>query len=341
MLPSQTLISDGRSQLKTHFIDGTCFARPQPNQRQSRNGLPHRYCMQLIEVYRSNRRAACEQRAFVLHAVGIPSEIVSQPEGFTLWVETEAAADAQHHIERYDIENARAPTPPAVVLHEHAWIAPTLYTTVLLVAAYLSTRTTFNADWYERGALLPVERLNNEWQRSVTALTLHADQLHILGNIGFGMYFLYLAARLLGAGVAFSGALVAAAAGNALNSVLMPNLHVSIGASTMVFATLGLIAAYSWRKHFDPRLRWTHRWGPLLAGVMLLGLIGSGASTLEDGERNTDVLAHLTGFICGAALGAIFGRASTAALSNQRLQTVSAVTAVAAIAAAWWLAMVP
>lgn len=295
--------------------------------------------MQLIEVYRSNRRAACEQRAFVLHAVGIPSEIVPQPEGFTLWVETEVAADARHHIERYDIENARVPMPPGIVLHEGAWVAPTLYTTVLLAVAYVSTHNVFNADWYERGALLPIARLNNEWQRIVTALTLHADQLHILGNIGFGIYFLYLASRLLGSGIAFGGALLAAAAGNALNSALMPGSHISIGASTMVFAALGLIAAYSWRKHFDRRLRWTHRWAPLLAGVMMLGLIGSGASTVENGANNTDVLAHLAGFACGAVLGAMLGHLPIWVLGERRLQTASATFAIAAIVGAWWLAI--
>jgi rhomboid protease GluP len=287
--------------------------------------------MQLIEIYRSSRLAACEQRAFVLHAVGIASEILAQNDEFALWVSTETAAIAQHHIDRYAAESAPAPTAPAPIMHANAAIAPVAYALTLIGIAYFAGESTFGVDWYDAGALRASAKLDGEWHRVLTALTLHSDHPHLLGNVGFGMYFSYLAARLLGWGVTLGSMVLAAAAGNVLDSVLMPVSHSSVGASTMVFATLGLIAAYSWRQKFDRRMRWVHRWSPLIAGVMLLGLIGSGG-------ENTDVLAHLTGFACGALLGAAYGRA-TAVFFDRRVQAVGAFAAAAAISSAWWLSI--
>jgi rhomboid protease GluP len=287
--------------------------------------------MQLIEIYRSSRLAACEQRAFVLHAVGIASEIVAQNDEFALWVSTETAASAQHHIDSYAAESVPAPPEPVPVMHANAAIAPIVYAFTLIGIAYFAGKGTFGVDWYEAGALRASAKLDGEWHRALTALTLHSDHPHLLGNVGFGMYFSYLAARLLGWGVALGSMVLAAAAGNVLDSVLMPVSHSSVGASTMVFATLGLIAAYSWRQKFNRRMRWVHRWSPLIAGVMLLGLIGSGG-------ENTDVLAHLTGFACGALLGAAYGQAS-AKFFDRRVQLSAAFAAAAAISGAWWLAI--
>jgi len=294
--------------------------------------------MQLIEIYRSPVLAACEQRAFVLQAVGIPFEIVAHNDTFSLWVATEAAANAQHHIERYQAENLSRPVKPTLNLHADAGIAPALYVVLLIGVAYFAGQATGNFDWYRAGALLPSGRLHGEWWRTLTALTLHADQAHLLGNIGFGIYFIYLAARLLGWGVAFASTALAAALGNALDSLLMPASHTSIGASTMVFAALGLIAAYSWRRQFDRRLRWTHRWAPLLVGVMLLGLIGSGVPGTEEAARSTDVLAHLTGFGCGALLGAAHGTTRAQIFDRLKIQIAAAVIASATFVGAWFLA---
>ncbi|HYM35492.1 MAG TPA: rhomboid family intramembrane serine protease, partial [Steroidobacteraceae bacterium] len=258
--------------------------------------------MPLVELHRSQTSAACEQRAFVLRAVGIATDIVMLDGSFALFVQADDEVAARHHLERYAAENA-APfkSPPSPHLHEHAWIAPLLYGCSLVLIAFLAGRNTFSLDWYTVGGLTSSLEKSNEWWRAVTALTLHVDHDHLLRNIGFGALFAYPAARLLGAGVAFMSMIFAAIFGNILDSLLMPATHVSIGASTIVFATLGLISAYSWRLQFSARMRWAHRWAPLVIGIALLGLIGSGG-------EHTDVLGHLTGFFCGALFGVALAR---------------------------------
>ena len=289
--------------------------------------------MPLVEVFRSHRQPACEQRAFVLHAVGIASEVLPYEGAFLLFVDSELALSARDHIERYNSENADIAVPkPLPTPHSHAWVTPTLYTAVLFAAAYGAGVHLFGFDWYEAGELRSGVQHSGEWWRSVTALTLHVDVAHLLGNVGFGSFFGFLAARLLGAGAAWASIVLAAVLGNLLDSALMPATHSSIGASTAVFATLGLVAAYSWRLQLSKRMQWAHRWAPLICGIMLLALLGAG-------DENTDVLAHLTGFICGALLGASYARIPPKVFSNVGLQVGAMFIATAAVIGAWiWAA---
>jgi rhomboid protease GluP len=106
--------------------------------------------------------------------------------------------------------------------------------------------------------------------------------------------------------------------------------HSSVGASTAVFATLGLLAAYAWRRRRDQGDRWAYRWAPLIAGVILLGFTGAG------GER-TDVLAHLTGFVMGLVAGV--AHANWRVPRGAVAQVVAGAAAVAALVLAWTLAL--
>ena len=109
-------------------------------------------------------------------------------------------------------------------------------------------------------------------------------------------------------------------------------MHTAIGASTAVFAALGILAALTWR-HRAPL--WQHglrRWLPLAAGVMLLAYLGVG------GER-TDIGGHLAGFVAGATSGvglAYVGQRVPQAPSAQR---VFGGIALALFAFAWLLAL--
>src|SRR5690606_29475617 len=130
---------------------------------------------------------------------------------------------------------------------------------------------------------------SGEWWRAVTALTLHVDAPHLVANLVAGSWFGYLAGRRLGPGHAWAATVAMATAANLLEGYLGPVLHRSVGASTAVFAALGLIAAHAWRERYPLRARWAVRWAPLVGGVLLLGWLGT------EGEH-TDVIAHVLGF---------------------------------------------
>ncbi|HET9694155.1 MAG TPA: rhomboid family intramembrane serine protease [Steroidobacteraceae bacterium] len=250
-----------------------------------------------VEVYRSHWRPACEERAFMLHAVGIESQVLTNGAQWSLFVAPAAVDAAVRHLRTYERENPprrRVLRPEGT--HPHAWVAPLAYGLVVLGVAWLAGHRAGAFDWFDAGVLDTAAFRAGEAWRAVTALTLHFDVAHLLGNLGFGALFGWLAAQLLGPGIAFGAGALAAVAANALNASFQPAGHVSAGASTAVFAMLGLLACYAWRRRADQGERWAYRWGPLIAGVCLLAFTGVG------GER-TDVLAHLTGFVVGGLAG--------------------------------------
>lgn len=267
----------------------------------------------------------------MLHAVGIDSQVVWLGRAWALVVPTERQQAALAQLAQYEHENPprRRPAPPEP-LHRGAWVGAAAYAAALLWVGYLAGSLTFGADWFEVGALVVGEARGGETWRAVTALTLHLDVGHLLANLGFGVVFGLLAGQLLGPGIAWASIVLAAAAANLLNAFVQPATHASVGASTAVFATLGLLAAYAWRSRRNEGGRWAYRWAPLVAGVILLGFTGAG------GER-TDVLAHLTGFATGVVAGVVH---ATWRVPRGRLaQWLAGTSALALIAGAWYVAL--
>jgi membrane associated rhomboid family serine protease len=287
--------------------------------------------VEIVEIFRSFWRSACEERGFVLHAVGIDSQVVWLGRAWALIVPAHQQAAALAQIEHYERENPprRRPADPDP-LHRGAWIGSAAYAATILWVGYLAGGLAFHADWLDAGALVAGPTRAGEIWRAVTALTLHLDVGHLLANLGFGVVFGLLAGQLFGAGIAWATVLLAASAANLLNAFIQPATHSSVGASTAVFATLGLLAAYSWWRRRDQGDRWAYRWAPLVAGVILLGFTGAG------GER-TDVLAHLTGFAMGALAGV--AHATIAVPRGKAAQWLAGLIATAVLVGAWVLAL--
>ena len=77
----------------------------------------------------------------------------------------------------------------------------------------------------------------------MTALTLHADAGHAVGNAVLGGLLLALLARALGPGMAAILLIVAGASGTFLAAELVRREFISVGASTAVFGALGSLPA--------------------------------------------------------------------------------------------------
>ena len=153
-----------------------------------------------------------------------------------------------------------------------------MYTLVLLLVAYAAGESWGGYNWYIQGRLNAGLVQDGEWWRTITALTLHADVGHLVSNIGFGILFGYFAGQLLGAGFAWFGVLIAAALGNKINAWIQPDTHLSVGASTAVFAALGLLSAAAWLRRRRVDHRWSYQYAPLLGGILLLAYTGFGGS---------------------------------------------------------------
>lgn len=301
----------------------------------------------LLEIYRSTRSADCEERAFVLTAVGVPSVIDRDGFDYVVRVEAEHAASALGHLERYAIESRPLPPPPPLApLNPFAWVGCAFYVLVLLIIGYSIAGGVWRLDAFDVGVLDGARVQAGEWWRAWTALTLHVDAAHLATNLGAGVWFGYLAGRQLGSGVAWFLVVLGAGCANLLEGLLGPPSHRAVGASTAVFAALGLLAAHAWRSRFSWRQRWVRRWGPLVAGVILLGWLGSGGGEEPSQvfeptvfDRSIDVVGHLGGFLMGALLGVFVALPSTKRWIARVPQWLAGAAAIALVAIAWGLAL--
>ena len=285
-----------------------------------------------VTIYEDPRRAAVSERSLVLAALQLEHALVQVGRVWQLQVPAAIATEARRELNDYDYENR--PRPAAIPVREiESGVAGAVgYAAVLILFAAVEDLTVFGIDWRSAGRLHAGDVLAGEWWRTVTALTLHLDLGHLTANLAFGLFFGLFAGRYLGSGLAWCSILFAGAAGNGLNALLQTAEHRAVGASTAVFAALGLLSAYVWRRGYLRHLSWPRRLAPVVAGVALLAYTGTG-------DENTDVVAHLTGFVCGFGLGLIYGQRSQPVSPVPLLQWLTGGVAVALLAVSWGLAV--
>jgi len=278
-------------------------------------------------------RSYCNERYLVLRAVGVDARTVFDDGAFALIVPVEQALRSANELIQYDAED-RSPPTSIEPLPQRGSGLPGLafYTVCLLLVAILQQQHIFSANWLDIGALDVEQLRQGEWWRLITALTLHLDTAHLLGNLVVGGVFAVFLGRLLGDGLAWFCILLAATAGNAMDALLQPAQFAAAGASTAVFAALGLLCGYSWRLRQASRLRWALRWAPLVGGVVLLAWFGTG-------DQKTDIVAHLTGFLAGTALGVLLPGLQAVKHAGPRLQRALGMLTLVVVSVAWLLAL--
>jgi len=287
----------------------------------------------VVEVYRSSRRRDCEERAFMLGAVGIAGVIVLRDEQFTLEVASADAPRALSHLSQYEAENRPPePPPPAPPLHPNAWVGCVGYALCLLGVAYAISNGLVRLDAFHTGELDAARVQSGQWWRAWTALTLHLSGPHLAANLGAGIWFGYLAGRQLGVGVAWFLIVLGGGIANLLEGLFGPPWHQSVGASTAVFTALGLMSAYTWRDRLRLSQTWVQRWGPLVAGIILLGWLGTAG-------KETDVMAHVLGFGIGVLLGATAAISAVSRYLHNVRQWPAGLATLAIMVAAWALSL--
>ncbi|MEL7448581.1 MAG: rhomboid family intramembrane serine protease [Pseudomonadota bacterium] len=285
----------------------------------------------LVVVYSGRARAACFERALVLRALDIDHVVVATTAGFALAVHAADAGAAREQIDLYVAENAGWPPRIAALKpRTNGLQAAILYALTLVLFAWLQTNNALGLDWYDAGKTNAGLVRDGEWWRTITALTLHLDVGHLAGNLVIGAFFGLLASELMGSGLAWLSIVIAGALGNALNAMVQPDYHTSVGASTGVFAALGLASTYGWVVRAGHRAAF--RWAPVVAGAVLLTFFGVG------GER-TDVVAHLTGFVAGAGMGLLYGYGGDRFEIGSEGQARLGVAAFALLVIGWFYAL--
>lgn len=303
-----------------------------------------------IEVSRSPARRPARDHALVLTAMGIPHAIAESDGAFLVLVQSSDGSRASEELARYDRENRGWPPREEALVPVSDGVPAAIGFAALAMLAFVVERNgLFGVDWIAEGRVrADLVRAGELW-RCVTALSLHADVLHLAGNLVFGAAFGLLLAHAVGAGWTWLGFVVAGGLGNLANAWIQPVTHASIGASTGIFGLLGMLIAWeSMRRRAGGAAR-LRRWAPLVVGAVLLGFVGMGGSisetdtvheridTLQRILDRVDVIAHLCGFAAGLALG--LGLALARLRPRRGFQTALAWCAPLLVALAWSLAL--
>jgi rhomboid protease GluP len=290
-------------------------------------------------VFDSLDRAPCNERAFVLNAVGIGAAIRFDGLRYLLEVSEPDAQRALAHLTQYESERRPRQPPPRIPALPNAWVGCAIYAIVLIGIGLLVSNGVWRLDSFDVGELHGARIRGGQWWRAWTALTLHLDGAHLVANLAAGIWFGYLAAGQIGSGITWLLIVTGAAAANLIEGILGPPEHRSVGASTAVFTALGLLAAYSWRMQASTAQRWALRWAPLVGGVVLLGWFGTGGGDEINQVVHTDVVAHALGFMVGVMLGAVAAQAWARRFTALLPQWLAGLGAVASIAIAWGCAL--
>lgn len=309
----------------------------------------------------------------VLSAKGIPHNMPDQSARQGLYVPPVAELAAVHEIMAFEREKPDVPLPPPPLRDNTAL-------TLLILCCLLPLHalrwgegwphSPFPAspdDWLASGGLDAYKvRQAGQWWRSVTALTLHADTAHLMGNVVMGAVFCVPLFRRTGAGLGIALTLLAGACGNMLTAYLRPASYISQGFSTALFASVGLLSAVTAVHAFRHSLagaalvtrnqpegtrkeKYPARPAalgkavfqglmPLGAGLALLALLGGSEAP------KVDYLAHSAGLLCGVLLGlaaavftpAFFRQKST---GNAVTQSLAGGLSVLLLLACWYYAL--
>jgi len=320
--------TSGESCLFSHGVEIQAL---RPHWGRVANVEPHQEPGEGSAVVFRGTRSLCHEFSLVLEAKDIEHETRQDERSWILSVPSAVLSRAHDEITRYAAERSvPRRVPDAIKARPGAAIGAIAYVSILLLTAYCAGNGWFGADWLSIGDLQA--GAPGEWWRAVTALTLHLDQEHLLGNLLFGVLAGMAAARLLGDGVAWASILGAAALANYMEILIAPVTYRAVGASTAVFAALGLLAGMAWRSRLTLRERLWYRSAPLIAGICLLTLLGAG-------NAHVDVLGHALGFIFGTAVGWIYARADVPNHRGRRLQILAGAGAALLVGVAWLLAL--
>ena len=277
--------------------------------------------------------------ALVLSARNIPFKLTPEKRPVELFIPDSFLEIACHEIGLYSAENKNVPAPAVKSIQPADNVMVSL--SILLLLGIFHNLTYFqisgfgyiSIDWLYLGSADNAKILSGEWWRVITALTLHADGQHLMGNILIGGYFVVRLCQWTGSSLGWLLILSSGVMGNVLNALVQNSEHNAVGASTAIFGAIGIAGALG---TIHSRRRLVRLWFlPLAAAGILLAFLGSGSV-----DSHTDVGAHLFGFICGVTLGIPAGILLTQKREFDRSrQIIIAITTIIIVLGAWLIAL--
>ncbi len=277
------------------------------------------------------RLAEANEWSLVLNAAALPFHLQALHGEWQVLVDDDHLDAARAMLDAYDAERAPAPTvtPTSAPAADFAWTTGLVSGIALLAFFAVTGPARARSAWFQRGAGAADRLWHGEPWRAVTALTLHVDGVHVLGNSVATVLLVAALVARVGPGVGLALFVLTGALANLVAAAAHGGGHVAVGASTATFGALGLLAALQfWRPSplFTPR---TRRWTIPVATLLLLAMLGASA--------NADVLAHGAGVATGMGVG-FLGALRRRGPAGSLIQAASGLGALTVVVLAWLLA---
>lgn len=247
---------------------------------------------------------ATSQKGFdhglVVLTFGYPFWLMPADGGFRLLVEPHALAAVRGQLASFDRESVGWPPQPIVdrsPARKAELFTPLLWCLTVLAGFWAQGEWPRVTDAGVLDSRAVFDR--GEWWRLITALFLHADVGHLVSNALSGVFVFSALLTTFGRRRGWLLLAFAAVVGNlSVAAVNASSSYRSLGASTAIFAAVGLLTGRAIRVVL--RVNHPHRWRtlfvPFATGLTVLALYGAGG-------QQVDVLAHVTGFVAGLMLG--------------------------------------
>lgn len=237
--------------------------------------------------------------SLILSAAGISHRIeITATQQIVIFVSVTDLLQATEELQKYDEENHNWPPSPHSDNFMPIFRALSPIVAAALIYVYhLSGEWSIESTWFIAGAGDSAAVLtSHEYYRLITALTLHADAVHLMSNCFLGCFLLHFLLLSLGNGIGIFSVLISSTVANFINVYIRGPGHHFVGFSTAVFVVIGMLCTIRFADNSNHRAFRVIM--PIMAGFALLAFLGS------SGER-TDLGAHLFGLLTGLFAGNI------------------------------------
>ncbi|WP_321493977.1 rhomboid family intramembrane serine protease [uncultured Desulfobacter sp.] len=249
---------------------------------------------------RESSRKQADLILVILASQSVRAVIDTDPDGlFSILVPDDDASSARDQLKKYASENKDVPkscppagtpiffSPPALAL---AFFLSALHYVITIRGLHKQAILNFGSSSYYLS--------QGQNFRAITALFLHSNTDHLIGNVAGILVLAGPLLRVTGYGQGLLLLLAAGTAGNLISESFGRDLRISIGASTAVMAAAGLLGARRMTIDNAPGYSMFSK----LKGLVPFAAAATLTAMFSHGE-NTDVSAHLFGFLSGTGIG--------------------------------------
>ena len=237
--------------------------------------------------------------AMVLSSSGISYRVKRGRKGWEIWIDESSHESALAGIKQYFSENQDdfSNLEPTEDKYQKTYTG--IWAAIVLLVWYMAFMMGNDSrGFFQSYGSASDFILQGELYRAATSLMLHADGVHLAGNMVGIAIFGTAVCSITGSGAGWLMILLTGIIGNLINAAFLKTGHLSIGASTAVFGAIGILSGRQFIKLFRSQDRRMKAWLPLAGGLALLGFLGSGI--------HTDLTAHFFGFLSGLIMGMLY-----------------------------------